>query len=113
MTMPRQGPRTRERRFGLRGRGNLALGIGIGAVLGAGIGIALGAWAFGWGSGGMWTAMLAGVLFGVLLGAFEGGMSSLESPAPGSEPLESEHPVRDVPELTDTERPKPRTDVER
>jgi hypothetical protein len=47
---------------------------------------------------------LAGAIAGLAIGAFTGGMSSLESPAPGNEPSETDRPLRDVPELTSEER---------
>ena len=53
-------------------------------------------------------AILASALFGAIgigmLGAFMGGMASLESPDPGQEPSEREHPLEE-PELTSEERP--------
>lgn len=86
----------------------MALGVLLGAVLGSAIGLGLGIWAFEPGSRGMWASIVAGVIFGFALGAFAGGMSSLESPQPGREPLQADHPVRDVAGLTATEGEGPR-----
>jgi hypothetical protein len=95
---------SRERRFRLRGRRSLAFGIAAGVVLGGGAGLLLGLVAFRAGGPGMWAAVVAGVIFGFALGAFEGGMATLESPEPGREPSEISRPVRDVPELTGSEK---------
>ena len=100
--------RERERRFRVRWRRNLMLGVVVGAFIGSALGLALGLLAFEPGSTGMWASIVAGLIFGLLLGAFEGGMSSLESPQPGREPLEADHAVRDVEGLTDVERENPR-----
>jgi hypothetical protein len=107
----RQERTQRERRFRLRWRENLAIGVGVGLAIGGGLGVLLGVIAFEPGSRGMWGSIVAGVLFGVVLGAFEAGMASLESPQPGREPAQAERPVRDVSELTETERDVPSRDV--
>jgi hypothetical protein len=83
-----------ERRSVLGG----AIGLIAGLLIGASAGIlnfdALGAVA---------ACGLAGAIAGLAIGAFTGGMSSLESPAPGNEPSETDRPLRDVPELTSEE----------
>jgi hypothetical protein len=93
----------RERRFRLRLRRNVMLGVVLGLVFGSGIGALLGVWAFAPGSRGMWASIVGGTIFGFILGAFEGGMSALESPQPGREPSQVEHPLRDVSDLTQRE----------
>ncbi|MGZ8565658.1 MAG: hypothetical protein ACXWXS_01255 [Actinomycetota bacterium] len=47
---------------------------------------------------------LAGAIAGLAIGVLTGGMSSLESPAPGYEPSGTDRPRRDVPALTSEER---------
>lgn len=106
-----QTTKQRERRFRLRWRRNVMLGIVLGLVFGCGIGALAGVWVFAPGSGGMWASIVAGTIFGFVLGAFEGGMSALESPQPGREPFQVEHPVRDASDLTQKEGESDRDDA--
>jgi len=53
----------------------------------------------------MWLAVIAAAIFFGAVGALVGGMSSLESPDPGTEPSQFKDPVREPPGLTQTEDP--------
>ena len=93
-----------ERRIGT----GVFLGVVIGIAVGAAVGAIIGAV--------VWQRLgpiLASALFGAIglgmLGAFVGGMANLESPEPGMEPSEREHPLEE-PELTSEERPLRRVD---
>ncbi len=88
----------RERRFRLRWRPNVVLGVVLGLVFGSGVGAVV--WAFEPGSRGMWASIVTGTILGFVLGAFEGGMSAFESPQPGQEPFQIEYSVCDVSDLT-------------
>jgi hypothetical protein len=103
MEQERQDPNVErgEQRHTARSARSLSWGAVLGAIGGGAIGLGAGA-AFLEGAG-VWAAGLALSIAGALLGAFWGGMSSLESPDPGAEPSETEHPVRDVTTLTHEE----------
>jgi uncharacterized protein YjlB len=103
MEQERQDPSVErgERRHTARSARSLSLGAVLGAIGGAAIGLGTGV-AFLEGAG-VWAVVLAVSIAGALLGAFWGGMSSLESPDPGTEPSETEHPIRDVATLTHDE----------
>lgn len=79
------------------------LGGGIGLFAGLMIGVAAGLLNFD-ALGAVVACGLVGAIAGLAIGAFTGGMSALESPAPGNEPSETARPLRDVPELTSEER---------
>jgi hypothetical protein len=103
MEQQRQDPAVErgEQRQTARSARSLGLGAVLGAVLGGAIGLAAGAAFFG--GAGVWAVAIAVAVAGALLGGFWGGMASLESPDPGAEPSETEHPVRDVSPLTHEE----------
>jgi hypothetical protein len=82
---------------------NLFLGTVVGAVVGAIGGAIVGA-AIGGGSGAI-IGLVVGAFFVSGFGALVGGYGSLESPQPGEEPSQTEHPVTDVPEMTTEEHP--------
>jgi hypothetical protein len=104
MEQKRQDPTVerREQRHTARSARSLGMGALVGAVSGAVVGLIAGA-AFLDGGAAMWAVALAASVAGALLGAFWGGLSSLESPDPGTEPSETEHPIRDVSTLTHDE----------
>jgi hypothetical protein len=52
----------------------------------------------------MWVTTIGAGFFGAAAGALTGGMSALESPDPGEEPSQFEHPVSDPTGLTRTEQ---------
>jgi hypothetical protein len=99
--------RSNEERFTVRLRRGLIAGFVIGGLLGGGLGLLIGMIAFRPGSAAMWALLIGGVLAGALLGGFEGGLARLESPEPGREPSQVEHPLRDVHELTSEEGDPP------
>jgi hypothetical protein len=103
MEQERQDPSIErgERHHTARSARSLGWGALLGAIGGAAIGFGAG-YAFFEGAG-VWAVVLAVSIAGALLGAFWGGMSSLESPDPGTEPSETEHPIRDVATLTHDE----------
>jgi O-antigen/teichoic acid export membrane protein len=65
--------------------GRIWLGAAIGFIAGTVAGLVL-AVAFHQHAYAFWGFVLGGAIFGTILGGFVGGMSSLESPAPGQEP---------------------------
>jgi predicted lipid-binding transport protein (Tim44 family) len=103
MEQRRQDPDVEQREEHHVERSARSTGLGglVGALAGGALGGALGV-AFLSGTA-AWAVVLAAAIAGAVLGAFWGGMASLESPDPGSEPSETEHPVRDVPSLTPDE----------
>src|SRR5919106_4020825 len=103
MEQERQDPKIErgERQHTARSARSLSWGAVLGVIVGAAVGLGAGA-AFLEGVG-VWAVALAVSVAGALLGAFWGGMSSLESPDPGAEPSETEHPIRDVSPLTHEE----------
>jgi predicted lipid-binding transport protein (Tim44 family) len=70
-----------------------------GAILGGIVGVAIG------GLGGAIVGLLVGGFFAACCGALVGGYGSLESPQPGREPSQTDHPIADVPEMTTEEHP--------
>lgn len=89
-----------RRRLSARLALGCAIGTGTGVIVGAVVGIAI--------SSGGWAvkstmAFVACVIFGMAVGALVGGYSSLESPDPGDEPSDTQHPVTGRPELTRVE----------
>jgi hypothetical protein len=87
-------------------------GIAVGGAIGLAVGIATGAVlaVIVGGSTAGWMAFVGCVIGGIAVGVFVGGLSRLESPAPGVEPTEVERPVLDEPNLTKTEH-EPRTET--
>jgi MFS family permease len=82
-----QRPNEPETRTFQRTRRGIATGALIGAVIGAIVGLLLGGVLAGWGTTAMWGWTLFGFVGGTGLGFFFGGMSSLEDPRRGDEPL--------------------------
>jgi phage tail tape-measure protein len=82
---------------------NMVLGTFLGAVAGAIVGAIVGAVIAD--LGGAVIGLVVGGFFVACFGALAGGYGSLESPQPGQEPSQSEHPVADVPEMTTEEHP--------
>lgn len=93
---------TRDDRAWSRIQNGLLKGLLLGGAAGAILGLIIGAIVFQR-FGAIVSAMLAGVIGLGGLGAFWGVLAGLESPDPGREPGEIEHPV-EVPELTSEER---------
>jgi hypothetical protein len=87
MPIEQQRPHEPETRTFLRTRRGVATGALIGAVIGIVAGTIAGGVTSGWGSSAMWGWMLFGLIGGTWLGFFIGGMSSLEDPPRGDEPL--------------------------
>jgi hypothetical protein len=85
----------RGRRHEARLSTRLLLGALIGAALGALIGVVVGSFAFR-STGPLVACVLAGTIGLGGLGAFWGGMAGLESPDPGEEPFQSDHPLREL-----------------
>jgi hypothetical protein len=77
-------------------------GVVLGAVLLGGVGLIVGVTVFD-GVPAIAASTLAGAIAGGGLGAYVGGLSRLESPDPGREPSETEHPLRDPGGLTKEE----------
>jgi hypothetical protein len=67
-------------------RGILA-GLVVGAALGAILGAVVGTIVWRFGAGAMWGATVAAMVFGAGLGWFIGGISTLDDPARGDEPV--------------------------
>jgi hypothetical protein len=86
----------------------------VGAVIGglacALIGLVVGLIVYRPGSTVMWVTSVGAGFFGAAAGALAGGMSALESPDPGEEPSQFEHPVSDPSGLTSTESDQPSTE---
>jgi hypothetical protein len=83
----------------------LLVGAVIGFVVCGLVGLVIGLVAYRPGSIAMWVAFLGAGFFGGVVGAIAGGMSSLESPDPGSEPSQFSEPVTEPGGLT-----RPETD---
>ena len=92
----------RTRRFRRRLSVRLIGGVLLGAALLFGIGFIVGSLAFR--TSVAWGIAIGTAVFGGVAGALIGGMSSLESPDPGLEPSQFEHPVSDPEGLTREER---------
>lgn len=86
----------RERRFERRAGRRIAVGLVIGMVVGAALGAVVGTLASDTGTVLMWAMVIAGAIFGGGLAAVWSGMSGLESPRPGREPLTTDRPLRDA-----------------
>ena len=99
VSRPDDPDRGHVRRVTHRGLAGAILGI----AAGVGVGVTAGAINFE-GIGPVLGCAVAGAVAGGLLGTFIGGMTGLESPAPGREPSETDRPILDVPEPTDVER---------
>jgi hypothetical protein len=93
-----------ENRTWSRMQRSLVIGAVVGAVVGLVVGLVLGV-IFFQRPGAIAACALGGVIGIGGLGAFWGLLAGLESPDPGQEPGQAEHPVRDVPELTSEQRP--------
>ena len=87
MPSEQQRPREPETETFQRTRRSVAAGAVIGAVVGTIAGTIAGGLIHGWGSTAMWGWMVFGLIGGTGLGFFFGGMSSLDDPARGDEPL--------------------------
>lgn len=72
----------------------------LGAIVGAALGAVAGSIVSDVGTPAMWATTIAVAIFGGGLGAVWGGMSGLENPRPGREPLTTDRPMRDVEEPT-------------
>lgn len=71
----------------------------MGPLVGLAVGGVIASFAFdSWGAGAI-MVLLAGAVAGTLLALLFGGYSSLESPDPGEEPSDTQHPIADRPEL--------------
>ena len=88
-----------HKRLGFR----LFVGGLVGGLVGLAFGAVLGVMFFER-AGAMWTAALAGGLFGFVFGLLILGYSSLESPDPGEEPSDTNHPIADRPEAVREEQ---------
>ena len=87
-------------RIGNRLRGRLAVALVAGPLVGLAVGGLIAVLVFGsWGRGAFMT-LVGGAIAGTLLALLWGGYSSLESPDPGREPSDTQHPVTDRPDLT-------------
>ena len=90
----RQRHDDRELRAGFepRLRRRLSVGLVSGVLVGAVLGGVIGILAFGR-IGAVITTALAGAIAGLAYGAIVGSFAGLESPQPGAEPSDSEHPL--------------------
>jgi hypothetical protein len=93
---------TSDDRAWSRIQGGLLKGLLIGGAIGAILGLIIGAIVFQR-FGAILASMLAGVIGLGGLGAFWGVLAGLESPDPGREPGDIEHPL-EISELTTEER---------
>jgi hypothetical protein len=100
----------RERRHVRRWMSRTAIGGLCGAAFGALSGGVIGSIPYRAGSLAMWLAVIAAAIFFGAVGALVGGMSSLESPDPGTEPSQFDDPVREPGGLTQTEEPPRRSE---
>jgi MFS family permease len=82
-----QAPREPETRTFQRTRRSVAAGAMIGAVIGAAAGAIIGGLVHGWWTTAMWGWTIFGLIGATGVGFFIGGMSSLEDPRRGDEPL--------------------------
>jgi MFS family permease len=87
MPSDRQRPNETETDTFQRTRRGVATGAVIGAIVGAIAGTIAGGVIHGWGTTAMWGWTVFGLIGGTGLGFFFGGMSSLEDPSGGDEPL--------------------------
>lgn len=99
---PSEEPESDDERHIKRTGKRTVVGGAIGFVVGLTIGVAAGIINFE-AFGAIAACGLAGAIAGLAIGAFTGGMSGLESPAPGHEPSETARPLRDVTKLTSEE----------
>jgi hypothetical protein len=87
MRSDHQRPNETETDTFQRTRKGVATGAVIGAIVGAIAGTIAGGVIHGWGTTAMWGWTVFGLVGGTGLGFFFGGMSSLEDPSRGDEPL--------------------------
>ena len=90
----------RERRFERRTGRRVAVGLVLGALIGGVLGAIAGSIVSDVGTPAMWATTIGGAVFGGGLAAVWSGMSGLESPRPGREPLSTDRPLTDVEEPT-------------
>ena len=87
MPSDQQQPHEPETRTFQRTRRGVATGAVVGAVIGAIAGTVAGGLIHGWGTTAMWGWTVFGLVGATGLGFFFGGMSSLEDPPRGDEPV--------------------------
>lgn len=87
MPADEQQPREPETDTFQRTRRGIATGAVIGVVAGAVVGTLAGGLIHGWGTTAMWAWTIFGVIGLSFFGWFVGGMSTLEDPRQGNEPI--------------------------
>lgn len=90
----------------------MSAGLILGALVGGSCGLIIGLFAFEGRTGAIAACVLGGVIAGLLYGTLVGSFAGLESPDPGAEPSETEHPLSEPaieeegePDLTRDRRP--------
>ena len=79
--------------FEPRLKGRLSAGLILGALVGGSLGLLIGLFAFEGRAGAIAACVLGGVIAWLLYGALVGSFAGLESPDPGTEPSETQHPL--------------------
>jgi hypothetical protein len=79
--------------FEPRLKGRLSAGLILGVLVGGGFGLIVGLFVFERRPGAIAACVLGGVIAGLLYGTLIGSFAGLESPDPGTEPSETEHPL--------------------
>jgi hypothetical protein len=92
--------------FEPRLKGRLSAGVLLGVLVGAILGLTVGFIAFDGRTAAVVACALGGVIAGLLYGALVGSFAGLESPDPGQEPSDTEHPLSE-PAVEEEDEPSP------